>query len=556
MTAACPSEQNADGARDSSGDGSDDPGSLVSTGPEHANSPDELGDEHMHRLRPRRSQQRDRADDDEDEPAPPAKTGKAGMFRSLAIRNYRLYFFGNLIGQIGIWMNRVAQDWLILQLTNNSASALGIATALQFAPNLLLSMWAGAMADRYDKRRLLMGVQVMIGTVGVALGVLATAHLATVIHVYLACFLIGVAASMDSPLRAAFVSELVGPDHVVNAVGLNTLGFNGARIIGPALAGVLIAAVDSGPVIIAAGLAYSGVLTGLLKMRTEELHRIPPPPRTKGAVRAGLRYVQRRQDLKFVIGMVAVLATFGMNFQMTLAVIAKTVFHRGADSYGLLTTSLALGAITGAAAAARRTSMPRQRQLIGLAFGFSVTEIVLAFISNYTLLAILLVPQGYFMLAFINAAMATIQITTPAPIRGRVMGIYTVGFLGGTPFVSPLLGWSADHWGGTAPLWLGGSVCLIAVTGFGIALMRSSDVYMRFRLTPVPHPHLVNPAVPTDLEGVSYNLIDTWQVLATGAKQTAKATAKATARPAVKAMRGTKKLARRVTTRPRSVRRR
>jgi MFS family permease len=474
------------------------------------------------------------------------------MFRSLRIRNYRLYFTGNVVSQVGTWMNRVAQDWLVLQLTHDDPVALGIATALQFGPILLLSVWAGILADRYDKRKLLVWIQTVLGLSGVALGVLAWAGSAQIWHVYLACVVVGSAAALDGPLRQSFVVEIVGPRELTNAVGLNSMGFNGARIVGPAIAGVLIALVDTGPVMVIAGLSYIAVIIGLTRMRTAELHPSKPVARAKGQARAGFAYVRKRPDLMLVLTMLFLVATFGMNFQLTLAVIARTVFHRDASSYGLLTTALAVGALLGALISARRTTPPRLRLLVGTALAFGVTEIFLGLTGSYLLLAVLLVPQGVFMLMFVNAANAMVQLTTPAEMRGRVMGIYTLVFLGGTPFISPLLGLLAERLGGGAPLVLGGLVSAVGAVVLGGWIARTARVHVELRVHPVPHVHVVNPEVDDpDDEHLSQTIAVSMERMAGSARRSVRAPARV-ARRAGRAMSGAGRTVRRRSAAPRS----
>jgi MFS family permease len=453
------------------------------------------------------------------------------MFRSLRVRNYRLYFTGNVISQVGTWMNRVAQDWLVLQLTHDDPVALGIATGLQFGPILLLSVWAGILADRYDKRKMLLWIQLVLGLSGVALGVLAWAGSAQIWHVYVACVVVGSAAALDGPVRQSFVVEIVGPRDLTNAVGLNSLGFNGARIVGPAVAGVLIALVNTGPVMVIAGLSYLAVIVGLKRMRTAELHPAKPVARAKGQARAGFAYVRGRPDLVLVLTMLFLVATFGMNFQLTLAIIARIVFQRDASSYGLLTTALAVGALLGALISARRTRPPRLRLLVGTALAFGVTEIILGLTGSYLLLAALLVPQGVFMLMFVNAANAMVQLTTPAEMRGRVMGIYTLVFLGGTPFISPLLGVVAERFGGGAPLIVGGVISAVGAIVLGGWIARTSRVHVELRVHPVPHVHVVNPEVDNpDDEHLSQSIATSMERMANSARRTLQAPARAARR--------------------------
>ncbi len=469
-----------------------------------------------------------------DQPPQPAATG--GTFRSLRIRNYRLYFIGNVTCQTGTWMNRVAQDWLVLQLTDNNAVALGIATALQFGPTLLLSIWAGTVADRSDKRRLLAWIQVVLGLAAVTLGVLTWIHVAQIWHVYAACVVVGIAASMDGPVRQSFVSELVGPTQLTNAVALNAMGFNGARIVGPAVAGVLISWVDTGPVMTISGLSYIAVIIGLIRIDPVQLRQAKRVQRTKGQIREGLRYVRNRPDLVLVLLLLFMVATFGMNFQVTMAIMARIVFHRDAASYGLLSTAIAIGALAGATLSARRTQAPRQRLLIGTALGFGLMQVVLGLAQSYELLAILLIPEGMLMLAFSNAANAMVQMTTAPSMRGRVMGIYTLAFLGGTPFFSPVLGVLADNFGGGAPLVFGGAVSAISALLVGGWLLRTSQVHFQVRVSPLPHLHLQNPATDDD-EHISESIADSLHRIGGGARRSV--------RPAVRVARRAGRVVRR-----------
>lgn len=425
----------------------------------------------------------------EDE-APPAKPG---VFRSLKVRNYRLYFTGNVISQTGTWINRVAQDWLVLQLTDDDPVALGIATALQFGPVLVLSLVAGTVADRFDKRKLLIWLQAILGAVGVALGFAAAFNVANIWHLYLACLLVGIAATFDGPTRQSFVMEMVEREDVPNAVALNSLGFNGARIVGPAIAGVAIALIDTGPVMAISGFAYVAVIISLARMRPAELHAVERLPRAKGQIRAGFRYIGSRRDLKMIMLMVFMVSTFGMNFQLTLAIMARIVFQRDATSYGMLTTMLAVGSLLGALASARRSNAPRLRLLAASAIAFGVIEVAMGLTESYVLLAVLLVPGGVFMLVFANAANAALQLGTSPEMRSRVMSIYILVFLGGAPFISPLLGYVAEWFGGGAPLWMGGTITAASSLVLALWIGRSAKMHVEIRVRPVPHFHLVDP---------------------------------------------------------------
>src|SRR2546423_1619688 len=282
-------------------------------------------------------------------------------FRSLHVRNYRLFASGQILSLTGTWMQRVAQDWLVLQLTH-SAVALGITTALQFLPMLLFGMYGGVLADRYPKRQLLLFTQAASAVFALALGVLDVSGVVQVWQVYVLAFLLGSSAALDTPTRQAFVVELVGPADLPNAIGLNSATFNSARILGPAVAGFLISLAGTGPVFLINAVSYIGPVLALLAMRDSELHRSKPVARAKGQARAGLRYVRSRPELLMPIILVTIVGMFGLNFQMTLALIAKQNFHRDALSYGALSAALAFGSLIGALGAARRPR-PRNRYL-------------------------------------------------------------------------------------------------------------------------------------------------------------------------------------------------
>ncbi len=280
-----------------------------------------------------------------------------GMFRSLRVRNYRLYAAGQLVSLTGTWMQRVAQDWLVLELTN-SGTALGIVTALQFLPSLLFGLWGGVLADRYDKRKLLLATQTGLALIALILGVLDVTGIVQYWQVLVLALLLGLVSAVDSPVRQSFAVEMVGPDDLTNAVGLNSTIFNSARILGPAVAGVMITAVGTGWAFVANAISSIAVLAGLALMRPSELRPSPAIDRLRGQLRAGLRYVWHRQDLLLTMILVFVVGTFGLNFQITTALLAKQVFHRTATGYGLLSTALAVGACVGAVLATRRRTRP------------------------------------------------------------------------------------------------------------------------------------------------------------------------------------------------------
>ena len=405
----------------------------------------------------------------------------SSTFRSLRNRNYRLFAAGQIVSNTGTWGQRVAQDWLVLELSGNSGVALGITTGLQFLPVLVLGLYGGVLADRYDKRRLLIGAQAAMGVLALALAVLDLTGAVELWHVFALAFGLGLASVVDTPVRQAFVSEMVGPDDLPNAVSLNSATFNSARIVGPAAAGVAIAAVGTGWVFVANAISYLAVLAGLKAMRTAELHATERAERAKGQLREGLAYVRSRPDLLVPIVLVFMVGTFGLNFQITLALVVKEVFGRSAGAYGLLSAFLAVGSLLGALASARRTGPPRQRTLFAAVLAFGVLEVAVGLAPTYALMAVLLVPTGMAVLTFTTTANAIVQLGSAPHVRGRVMALYVLVFLGGTPVGAPLIGALAEAFGPRSSIVLGGVV--VALSG-----VVAAGVMTRVRrLTLEPH---------------------------------------------------------------------
>jgi MFS family permease len=393
------------------------------------------------------------------------------MFRSLRVRNYRLYAAGQLVSLTGTWMQRVAQDWLVLELTN-SGTALGIVTALQFLPSLLFGLWGGVLADRYDKRKLLLATQTGLALVALILGVLDVTGIVQYWQVLVLALLLGLVSAVDSPVRQSFAVEMVGPDDLTNAVGLNSTIFNSARILGPAVAGVMIAAVGTGWAFVANAISSIAVLTGLALMRPSELRPSPAIDRVRGQLRAGLRYVWHRQDLLLTMILVFVVGTFGLNFQITTALLAKQVFHRTATGYGLLSTALAVGACVGAVLATRRRTRPSLLFLLLAALSFGLLEIIAGSMPGFGGTALLLVLVGLAMLSFTTAANSSVQLGVEATMRGRVMALYLMCFLGGTPLGAPIVGWVANTVGPRWGMIGGGVVCMAVAVGMALYLVR------------------------------------------------------------------------------------
>ncbi|MGW2601197.1 MFS transporter [Streptomyces klenkii] len=416
-------------------------------------------------------------------PAPatsPEPGSKGGTFSSLRIRNYRLFATGQVVSNTGTWMQRIAQDWLVLSLTGSSA-AVGITTALQFLPMLLFGLYGGVIADRCPKRRLLVLTQAAMGLTGLALAVLTLSGHVQVWHVYLTAFVLGLVTVVDNPARQAFVVEMVGPADLRNAVSLNSANFQSARLIGPAVAGVLITAVGSGWAFLLNGLSFVAPIAGLLLMRTAELHKVDRAPRGKGQLREGLRYVAGRPDLVWPIVLVGFIGTFGFNFPIWLTAFVNDVFHAGAGTYGLLNTLMAGGSLVGALLAARRGSS-RLRLLVGAALLFGLLEITAALAPSYWVFAALLVPIGMFGLTINVTANTSIQLATDPAMRGRVMSLFMMVFVGGTPVGAPLVGWVTDAYGARVGFLAGGAVATLAAVGVGLVLARVGGLRLKIDL--------------------------------------------------------------------------
>ncbi|WP_436786183.1 MFS transporter [Yinghuangia sp. YIM S10712] len=420
--------------------------------------------------------------------APPA-TARASMFSSLHNRNYRLFAAGQVVSNTGTWMQRLAQDWLVLKLTG-SAMALGITTGLQFLPMLLFGLWGGAIADRYRKRRLLVATQAAMGLLAAVLAVLDLTGVVDVWHVWLLALGLGLMTAIDNPTRQTFVVEMVGRCDLPNAISLNSANFQLARITGPAVAGLLIAAIGTGWVFAVNALSYAAVILGLLAMRESELTPTEPVKREPGQLREALGYVRARPDLLAIFALVGFVGTFGYNFAVTLGGFANQVFHAGPSAFGLLNTVFAIGSLGGALLAARRGA-PRMPMLVGAAFLFGALSVVAALMPAYWSFALLLVPIGIAGITFNTAANATVQLGVDAALRGRVMGLYMLVFMGGTPVGGPLIGWIAQAYGPRVALMFGGGVAALASVVVASLLVRHSGRRIRLRVRPLPSVRLV-----------------------------------------------------------------
>jgi MFS family permease len=411
------------------------------------------------------------------------------MFRSLLVRNFRLFATGQLVKLIGSWMMFIAQDWLVLHLTDNSATALGIVTAFQFAPAVLLTLPGGRLADRYDKRLILLIANGLWSLLALGFSVLVLTGDAQLWHIYVFALLLGTAQAIETPVRQSFVSELVGTSLLPNALSLSAATFNTARIIGPALAGLAIAAFGTAPVFLIAAISSLSPLLGLYRMRPGDLYRkdlLPIDERADAHILDGLTYVWRRPDLRLPMLLIGVIGMAGFNFQLTLAALAKTVFHTGAATFGLFTTALAAGALGGALAGTFRKGRPSVYLMIGAAIAFSAAEILVGLAPAYWMVILLLIPTGFFMVFFAQSANQRVQLGTEAAYRGRVMALYVLVFLGTVPLSSPVVGWLAEHLGAGASIWLGGAISLITALLALLWQLRSADERLELRVRPVP----------------------------------------------------------------------
>lgn len=397
------------------------------------------------------------------------------MFASLRVRNYRLFFVGQIVSNTGTWVQRIALDWLVLELSGYDPVALGWAVALQFAPTLFLSLWAGVLADRVDKRKLLVGIQAGMMAVAALLGILDVTDVIVLWQVYVLCVAHGVLSAMEVPTRQSFVAEMVGREHVPNAVALNSSVFNLARIVGPAIAGFAIVAFGTGWLFVANAVSTLAVIAGLLLMEPAKLFREADQRAGHGGLAEGLRYVRGRRDLLTLMTLVFFVSTFGLTFFASLAIMAANVFGTHADGYGLLSTLLAVGTFTGALASARRGSRshPRLRVLLVAAFGFGALQFGAAFMPTYLLFGLALVPVGFAAITFLNTANALVQTSVRPEMRGRVMGLYVLVLMGGNPIGGPMTGWLADLIDGRAPFYVGGAVSMLAALVCALVIRRS-----------------------------------------------------------------------------------
>lgn len=407
-------------------------------------------------------------------------------FSSLKIRNYRIFASANLLAVIAVWMQRVAQDWMVLELSG-SVTAVGITVFMQFIPSLVLMPLGGILADRYSKRLILMISQGAAGALAAVMAVLAlTGHL-QVWHIYVIAFVLGLVVVADQPARQVFVNELVGPAQLRNAISLNSSIFQMGGMIGPAVSGVLIMAVGGGWAFATNALACTVTVLSLLLIRSSELVRMPPVKRGKGQLMEGVRYALGKPTIYWPAAMAAVFAVFGLSLAVLMAAYANNVFDVGAGGYGLLNTLVALGALCGAIASTRIATL-RLRGVMAAAGSYGVVLLIASRAPNMLTFGAVMVVAGFASLLFLTSANQLVQMSTNVLIRGRVMSLYIMVLIGGQALGGPLMGWLAENWGVQWAMVVAGGMPVLAAMVFGLALARRGQLALRLNLRSLSRP--------------------------------------------------------------------
>ncbi len=386
-----------------------------------------------------------------------------GNWRSFRHRNFRILFPANALSNIGTWVQIIAQDWLVLELTDNNGFYLGLVTAIQFVPVMLLSLHGGVLADRVDKRKLLIATNTLAALACYALGILVVAEVIELWHVFVCAAVLGIASAIDAPIRQSFTAEIVGDDDVANAVSLNSANFNMGRLVGPALSGILIANFDTGPSFLINATSYLFVIGSLFFMRSSDFFS-QKKEKTLGTIREGLHYAMARPDLYVVMALIFFASTFGLNFQIFNALMATKEFGKGPASYGLLGTYVAIGSLAGALISARLERFRDSMLVVRLGVVFSLVVIATAFMPTYWIYSLWLPIGGVSALAMLISANSYVQVNSDPAVRGRVMGIYLLIFMGGTPLGSLFIGYLSETVGVRETIFICGVIPLIAAT--------------------------------------------------------------------------------------------
>ncbi len=402
---------------------------------------------------------------------PAARAERGGTFRSLRQRNFRLFFGGQLISQIGNWLTLIAQALLVLKLTDNGF-ALGLLAACQFGPVLILGAWAGLIADRTDKRKLLLVVQSFAMVQSFALAVIAFMDHPAVIAIYIVAVFGGIATAFDNPARRSFVVEMVPERDVQNAVSLNSALMTGSRVVGPALAGVLIHTAGYGWTFVADGVSYLAVILGLYLMRMSEVRERVITPRGKGQVRAGLRYARTEPELWVPLVMMAIIGTFAFNFQTVMPLLVKRTLHGDDTTFTMVYSVISIGSLIGALLSARRTTI-NVTNIVVAAFGFGVSMMLLALTPNVAFAYVFGVGMGVASITFMTASTAIMQLRADPQMRGRVLALQAIVFLGSTPIGGPILGWVCQQYGARSGVMIGGLAAMVAA-GYGWRAVRNA----------------------------------------------------------------------------------
>lgn len=416
-------------------------------------------------------------------------------FISLKVPNFRIFAAGHFVAVIALWMQRIAQDWLVLQLSG-SVTAVGITVALQFLPSLLLGPWGGMVADRFAKLKVLVLCQAMAAVLAAALAVLALTGAIEVWHVYVIALVLGLVTVLDQPARQVFVHELVGPAYLRNAISVNSTTFQLGGLIGPALAGLLLTVVGAGWAFAANAAACCSTVVALLLLRKDQLHVSPPVPKSKGMLRAGLRYALGKPTIFWPWLMAGFIAVFALGLPVLLAAFADHVFDIGAGGYGLLNALVALGALAGAVASTRRRQL-RLRSVVFCAGMYGTMLCLAALAPSLPWFGAVMVLSGFWCLLFLTAANQLVQISSNMGIRGRVMSLYIMVLVGGQAIGGPLIGWIAEHAGPHLALAVSGGVPVLAAVTVAVVLARKGSLRLKVDVKDRRHPvRIVSRAVP------------------------------------------------------------